>query len=349
MTSTKLRGQSLGFLLFLLTGCSDATIAIPASLRLLLSTSTNVLVRGASLTLSAALQDGNGQPVNNVRITFESRDSAVMAVSDAGVVTGVKPGATWVVARATTVADSLHLQVTEIPAPEPGVGDVIIWQDNFDKSSQAGLTAPYATRGSVQLVASGRSGGAARFAYTAANPDNLIEKSWAPTKSIYVRYWYRTSPGADPTCGNQGPSGMKWFMAWRPDPLPRYTFGVGNLDLVTFLPPNTGLEFGMHDNSSPDMANGFPQNISRTPKFGTTNNGSWHEYTIHIVTDRGDGSGTGYEQIWIDGVLTNDDSAYNWHHETTGISLIQFPGLVVNWFSGCDFTIDIDDLAVWHK
>jgi len=51
----------------------------------------------------------------------------------------------------------------------------------------------------------------------------------------------------------------------------------------------------------------------------------------------------------VDGVLLLDDSAYHYDHSATGISLVQFPGLVVTWFSGCDFTIDVDDFVIWHR
>jgi hypothetical protein len=48
-------------------------------------------------------------------------------------------------------------------------------------------------------------------------------------------------------------------------------------------------------------------------------------------------------------VLVLDNSAYKYDHDPNGIGLIQFPGTMVQWFSGCDFTVDVDDLAIWHK
>jgi hypothetical protein len=232
--------------------------------------------------------------------------------------------------------------------PEPGAGDVILWQDNFDKSTLTDLTAPYATRGATQLVTNGHSGQAIRFPYTAGSWDNLIEKSFPVTTDIYFRYWYRLSPGADPTCGGQGSSGFKWFMPWRPDPLLRYTMGVGNLSGGPAGSQNTGLEFSSHDNTSIGTANPEPapfmQNINKTKTFKTTADGAWHEYTLHVVT-----APQGYEQIWIDGVLVLDTSAYKYDHDPTGITLIQFPGTMVQWFAGCDFTVDADDLVIWHK
>jgi hypothetical protein len=229
-------------------------------------------------------------------------------------------------------------------SPEPGIGDVMLWQDNFDKASISAQLDPYATRGNMQLVP-GHSGSAVRFVYNASSTDNLIEKGFQASGDIYFRYWYRLSPGADPTCGDRGGSGMKWFMAWRGDNAPRYTMGVGHLDGgPASAQPNMGDEFTTHDNSSSQMPNPFLSNINKTLRFNTTNNGAWHEYTLHVVTGNG-----GYEQIWIDGTLVLDNSSYRYDHSSVGVSLIQFPGTVVNWYSGCDFTIDVDDLAIWHK
>ena len=228
-------------------------------------------------------------------------------------------------------------------SPEPGAGDVVMWQDNFDGSTISDLTAPYSTRGPLQLT-DGHSGQGIRFPYNNASSDNLIEKSFPVTTDIYFRYWYRLSPGVDTTCGNQGQSGFKWFMPWRITTVLRYTMGVGNLPGGPSGSQNTGLEFSSHDNTSTGEPNPFMQNISKAKTFKSTADGAWHEYTLHIVTGNG-----GYEQIWIDGVLILDNSGYNYDHDPNGIGLIQFPGTVVQWFSGCDFTVDVDDLAIWHK
>ena len=136
---------------------------------------------------------------------------------------------------------------------------------------------------------------------------------------------------------------MKWFMPWR-SVNPRYTMGVGLLTGGPVGFENTGLEFSSHDNSSSAMPNPFNQNISKAKTFKTTADGGWHEYTLHIVTGTG-----GYEQIWVDGLLVLDNRSYNYDHSAEGISLFQFPGAMVAWYAGCEFTIDVDDLAVWHK
>jgi hypothetical protein len=133
-------------------------------------------------------------------------------------------------------------------------------------------------------------------------------------------------------------------MPWRLTTTLRYTMGVGNLSGGPSGFTNTGLEFSSHDNTSSNEPNPFMQNINKTKTFKTTADGAWHEYTLHVVTGNG-----GYEQIWVDGVLVLDNSAYKYDHDPNGIGLIQFPGTMVQWFSGCDFTVDIDDLAIWHK
>jgi hypothetical protein len=44
-----------------------------------------------------------------------------------------------------------------------------------------------------------------------------------------------------------------------------------------------------------------------------------------------------------------DSSGYGYDHNPDGIGFIQFPGTMVSWFPGCEWTIDVDDLAIWHK
>jgi hypothetical protein len=190
------------------------------------------------------------------------------------------------------------------------------------------------------VIPDGHSGQAVRFVYTGSSPDNLIEKVFSNTHDIYVRYWFRIQKGWVPYSGHSG-SGMKWFMLWRPDPdYVRYTFGVGKL-----VEPN--YQFTSHDNSSQQMpVLGFPQNLSLTPRFDTVNDGQWHKYTIHV----NGASGTGGEQIWIDDVLVLDDFAQHYDHDDTGFEMIQLPGTVVDGIpAGMEGTIDVDDLAIWHK
>jgi hypothetical protein len=133
-------------------------------------------------------------------------------------------------------------------------------------------------------------------------------------------------------------------MPWRLTTNLRYTMGVGNLDGGPVGLENTGLEFSSHDNTSSSEPAPFMQNINKSKTFKTTADGAWHEYTLHLVT-----APKGYEQIWIDGVLILDTSAYTYDHDPNGIGLVQFPGTMVAWFAGCDFDVDVDDFVIWHK
>jgi len=313
-----------------------------SNLRVSINAPDKVLTPGVSTALSATVWD-SGRAIVGAQIHWESRNTKVATVSTTGVVRGIAPGTSTIVAGFATAMDSVTLDVTQIPVPEPGAGDVMLWQDDFNKATLTELGAPYAKRGAMELIADGHSGSAARFPYTASSWDNLIEKSFDTSTDVYFRYYYRLSPGADPTCGGRGIAGFKWFMPWRYT-ADRYTMGVGDLQGGPAGSENTGLEFSTHDNTSTRMPNPFMQNINKTKTFKTTADGAWHEYTLHVVTGNG-----GYEQIWIDGVLVLDSSGYGYDHNPDGIGFIQFPGTMVSWFDGCDWTIDVDDLAIWHK
>ena len=334
-----------------ISGTSAITVSAPAVVASVsVSPASPTVQAGASVQLSATLRDASGNVLTGRTVTWASTNTSVATVSASGLVRGVAAGNASVNATSGGITGSASITVSAPPpppppgsSPEPGAGDVVMWQDNFDGSTISDLTAPYSTRGPLQLT-DGHSGQGIRFPYNNASSDNLIEKSFPVTTDIYFRYWYRLSPGADPTCGNQGQSGFKWFMPWRITTVLRYTMGVGNLPGGPSGSQNTGLEFSSHDNTSTGEPNPFMQNISKAKTFKSTADGAWHEYTLHIVTGNG-----GYEQIWIDGVLILDNSGYNYDHDPNGIGLIQFPGTVVQWFSGCDFTVDVDDLAIWHK
>lgn len=321
-------------LAFVTCACSGDSPTIPEGTTLQVQLTASVLLRHEATQATATVRDASGQVVPGVPVTWESSDTTIARVTSAGVVTAMAPGSATITARAATLSGNAPLNVTELPAPEPASGAVTLWQDSFD----SGVFDNYSKRG-VQQAVSGRTGSAVRFPYTASSYDNLLEFTFPETQDIYVRYWYRVSPGGDPTCHDQGAPGMKWLMLWRADGLPRYTMGVGSLG-----DDNIGAEFTTHDNSSTRQPNPFVQNVVKTPRFVTTNDGNWHRYSLHVVT-----GAAGYEQVWIDGVLVLDDQAQGYDHVANGIQMIQFPGTVVTWFDGCDFTLDVDDLVVWHK
>ena len=234
----------------------------------------------------------------------------------------------------------------ETRAPEPGVDDVILVQDDFNGATIALQLAGYDyAPGDYARITDGHSGEAVRVSYNAGAWNNVFGKVLPSIATdAYYRYWYRTSPGADPTCGGRNQSGFKWFMTQRDDPNPRYTHGVGGLPGGPPGKENVGMEFSTHDNSSTREPNPFMQNINKSKRFDTTNDGQWHKYTLHVVTGN-----AGYEQIWIDGLKVLDSQGYGYDHSAIGIALFGLPGNMVQWYAGCEFTIDIDDLAIWHK
>jgi hypothetical protein len=231
-------------------------------------------------------------------------------------------------------------------APEPGAGDAVLIADDFNRATIAlQLTGYDYAPGDYSRVTDGHSGEAIRVSYNAAAWNNVFGKFLPSVQTdAYYRYWYRTSPGADPTCGGKNQSGFKWFMTQRYDPSPRYTHGVGRLPGGPTGFENTGMEFSTHDNSSTREPNPFMQNINKSKRLDTTNDGQWHEYTIHVVTGN-----SGYEQIWIDGLKVLDSKAFGYDHSAVGIALFGLPGNMVAWYSGCDFYVDIDDLVIWHR
>jgi len=334
------------------SGTAVLTVTPAPVASITVSPATASLQVGRTTQLTTVVRDANGNVLIGRALTWSSSSNAIVSVSSSGLVTAVAPGDATITASATnptgTVTGSALITATPVPAPggagpEPGAGDVMLWQDDFNKATLTELGAPYAKRGAMELIADGHSGSAARFPYTASSWDNLIEKSFDTSTDVYFRYYYRLSPGADPTCGGRGIAGFKWFMPWRYT-ADRYTMGVGDLQGGPAGSENTGLEFSTHDNTSTRMPNPFMQNINKTKTFKTTADGAWHEYTLHVVTGNG-----GYEQIWIDGLLVLDSSGYGYDHNPDGIGFIQFPGTMVSWFDGCDWTIDVDDLAIWHK
>ena len=335
------------------TSSAAITVSAPAPVPVAsvsVSPATASVQAGSTVQLTAVTRDANNTVLTGRAVTWSSGNTSLATVSAAGLVRGVASGTALITAASEGQSGSATVTVTAPPpppsgtAPEPGGSDVILWQDNFDRPSLSELLAPYATRGVMKLVP-GRSGQAVQFVYTLSSTDNLIEKAFATTTDIYFRFWYRSSPGADPSCGGQNWPGWKWFMAWRSDPLQRYTLSVTNSDGVPYQGrPNAGMEFSSHDNSSVNEPAQFISNINHSVRFSTTNEGNWHKYTLHIKTGTG-----GYEQIWVDDILLLDNSANGYDHSATGISLIQFPGVLVQFYAGYDFTLDVDDFVIWHK
>jgi uncharacterized protein YjdB len=334
------------------TGTSTVTVTLAPVASVTVSPATASISVGQTQQLSVTLRDGAGTVLSGRTTTWRSNSTSIATVSASGLVTAITAGPATITATSENINGTATITVivpTPAPggsAPEPGGSDVILFQDNFDGyASTAAMLGGYNYRGHPTLIP-GRSGNAVRFPYAAPPEDSqLLEQTFATTTDIYFRYWYRSSPGADPSCGGQNESGFKWFMAWRPNGEPRYTMAVTMLDGVPYQGrPNAGLEFTSHDNSSVLEPAQFLSNINHDIRFATTNEGNWHKYTLHIKVGTG-----GYEQIWIDDTLVLDNSGYGYDHSPTGIYSFQFPGTMVRWYDGCDFTLDVDDFVIWRK
>ena len=102
------------------------------------------------------------------------------------------------------------------------------WLPGFSRVvSQAGLIAGFSA------------------AYLAELAGRFVNVTALAAMAIAVAAGYADCNGnvyADPTNGDNGSSGFKWFMAWRPNSTIRYTFGVNSLDNAAGPPsaePNT--------------------------------------------------------------------------------------------------------------
>lgn len=298
-------------------------------------------------TAHAQVQTARVTTKDSVRITVVSArkvDTLIRVVHDTVTKLVVRVDTVYLVrpADSTVVTPPIVLppDTTHSGSPAPQPGDVTIWSDNFDaRTSFAG----YGTSGQLSLVSGrGGSGKAMRCTYSQSNHDCLIEKNFPATTDLYFRYWYRITPtGWLPFSGITG-AGWKWFMPWRAVDY-RITCGVGQLTV-----PNWA--FFCHDNTSGDTPNATLSKgiIPNTPRLSTTNDGAWHEYVLHVKVGAG-----GYEQSWVDGVKVFDSQALGLTHSAEGISMVQFPGLLVDCDKGtspaCSGVIEIDDFVIWRK
>lgn len=280
-------------------------------------------------TAHAQVQTARVTTKDSVRITVVSTkkvDTVIKTVVIHDTVYVVKPPVTPpsdTIVTPPIVSDTTRPPTTGSPAPQPG--DVILYQ----QSTLSGL----AKRGDVTQV-----GTAFRFTYSPGSSDNLVEPTWStPATDLYVRYRYRITAGALPYSGRTG-SGMKHIMFWR-STAPRYTCGVGMLTTPNWL-------FTCHDNGSTRMPNPTPQSLSLTPNFATINDGNYHDLVYHIVTGN-----SGFEEIWCDGRQVYSTRGRGYDHDAGGITLLQYPGVVVDGIPDAahGFVIDIDGLVAWHK
>lgn len=243
-------------------------------------------------------------------------------------------------------------------APEPDVGSTILFQDDMEQANLTAQLAPLDDNGPAGFarITPGRTSGTClQIQYAVATPGPTFGAFIPETRDLYVRWYFRVTPGWVPYSGVTN-SGFKWFLTKRGDGIPRYTHGV---TLLTGGPPgfeNAGYEFSTHDQSSTLQTDPTQQNIRKDIRFNTCNDGNWHKATYHVVTDIG--GGKGYEQIWIDDQRVLDTSpgqpgvpAGGYDHLNTGITQFQFGDLVVDGIPDSSWAgnIDYDDVVAWHN
>lgn len=73
---------------------------------------------GETVQLSASVLDGNGQPVSGAVVAWESSDSAVATVSEAGLVTAVGNGSATITARSGSASATITVTVSHFNAKE---------------------------------------------------------------------------------------------------------------------------------------------------------------------------------------------------------------------------------------
>ena len=108
------------------TGPSPPTPAVPSSITVTPAT-TVLTALGQTVRLTAAVRDGNGNPIANPDVRWSSSDPAVATVDQSGLVTAVKRGTSTITAATGGVTGQASISV-EPPSPT----SVVITPDAFN-------------------------------------------------------------------------------------------------------------------------------------------------------------------------------------------------------------------------
>ncbi|HKV72541.1 MAG TPA: hypothetical protein VJN62_14905 [Gemmatimonadales bacterium] len=109
MTSAwSVRGSALAALLLL--ACKDST-SPPAQNQIVLGAHPAFLLVGDTLTLTATLNDHNGNPIPNPPLTWSSSAPTVLSISAAGLLHGVSQGPAQIMVTAPLAADTVKFDV----------------------------------------------------------------------------------------------------------------------------------------------------------------------------------------------------------------------------------------------
>jgi hypothetical protein len=106
-------------LLLAVLGAVACTEPEPVPTAIDLSGSSGPVTTGSTIPFTAAVS-GDGGPIPNAKITWESRDTSSVRIDAMGVATALRPGESWVVATAGSVKDSALVEVTFLIAQGEG-------------------------------------------------------------------------------------------------------------------------------------------------------------------------------------------------------------------------------------
>ncbi len=99
------------------SGTAQVTVIQPPVVAVVISPRTPSVKPGETTQLTAVAQDGIGRPMNDRPITWTSRNAATATISNAGLVTGVATGTTWIIASTEGKSDSVTLRVKSLLTP----------------------------------------------------------------------------------------------------------------------------------------------------------------------------------------------------------------------------------------
>lgn len=159
--------------------------------------STTQLVLGVtdSALLVAEARDSAGAPMGDVSFTWSSAASGVATVSPNGRVVAVAAGTAGIRATAGGVTGSANVTVTTDPGGGGG-GATVLFSEGFEDGNWA-ARGWYDNGALVTTTTGARSGSRAFVGAFALGASNVVglggRVGFAPTNTIYIRYWVRYS------------------------------------------------------------------------------------------------------------------------------------------------------------
>lgn len=243
------------------------------------------------------------------------------------------------------------------PSYTAGV-DTLLLDDGFDSygSAAAIVSAGLWTHAERQTLVTGRggTGQACRLTWPQhVGQDTavlILEDVLGAPRRCYIQFWFRILPTGLVYNGD----GIKWAEFWRATGA-RWTCGVGTQS-GSDGPPGYGqsnYEFNVHDNhwqANPPDYWPFCQNLDKSIKWSTVNDGNWHRMTYHVHLD----TGKGVEE-WVDGtkLLSTFDGepgvpSGGMAEPASNLAIVKFGDVQVDAPTpNVATTIDYDDVLIW--